>query len=99
MDGPASRPPAASSPKKGYGVKFMRSRVIESSDSESDEKPSLPSTGSSQVIQPVDEDTGSSSPDIDHKRLLLRQSSSMVVEVDSDLENDGAILLLYVALL
>jgi hypothetical protein len=77
----------------------MRSRVIESSDSESDEKPSLPSTRSIHVVQAVNEDTGPSSPDIDHKRLLLRQTSSMVVEVDSDLEDDGAILVLYVVLL
>ncbi|RXW18447.1 hypothetical protein EST38_g7416 [Candolleomyces aberdarensis] len=89
---PAVRTSAASVPKKGYGVKFMRSRVIESSDSESDEKPSLPSTHSIQLVQAVNEKKEPISPVIDQKRLLLRQTSSMVVEVDSDLENDGAII-------
>lgn len=69
----------------------MRSRVIESSDSESDEKDALPSKHPIQLLQEP------SAPCTESKRVLMRQTSSMVVEVESDYEDDGAILVLCVS--
>ncbi|TEB39127.1 hypothetical protein FA13DRAFT_1725086 [Coprinellus micaceus] len=92
-------------PRKNFKANYLRSRVVESSDSELDEKPGnrrqsthsirLSQTTESLRISQVTQEE-ETQPDASWKtrtyHSLTKQTSSMVVEVDSDSTTDDAVL-------
>lgn len=95
--------PPSSLPKKTFKANYLRSRVVESSDSESDERPSSrrQSTHSMRlshtkealgIYQETKGGNGSPSKKAPSIHSLTKQASSLVVEVGSDSDNDDAIL-------
>ncbi|KAF5337267.1 hypothetical protein D9611_003404 [Ephemerocybe angulata] len=85
----------SSTPKKVFGANYLRSRVVESSDSESDEKPRRLHSQKPRLSQAMEEksEPSASGPKKTATLLFLKkQGSSMVVEVGSDSDDDGAIM-------
>ena len=97
-------------PRKNFKADYLRSRVVESSESELDEKPGnrrqsthsirlSQTTESLRISQVAQEEE--TQPNVSRKirtyHALTMRTSSMVVEVDSDSTTDDAVLVLCVS--
>jgi len=85
--------------RKPYGASYMRSRVVESSASENEDEAQVRSPGiklGQKVPKGNSEKENSPARCPPEALWLKKQSSSMVVEIDTDSENenDGAIIVL-----